>query len=50
MVCIKSAVSGHMRNAIRPRTAEKLEVLRYDPRIQDMAIYIEDKKVHSCKY
>uniref|UniRef100_T1L2L0 Large ribosomal subunit protein bL33m n=1 Tax=Tetranychus urticae TaxID=32264 RepID=T1L2L0_TETUR len=50
MVCVRSLVSGHPRTAIRPRNAEKLELLRYDPKIQDMAIYVEDKKINSCKY
>ncbi|XP_050303036.1 39S ribosomal protein L33, mitochondrial [Anthonomus grandis grandis] len=47
MVRMESLVSGHTFNKIRPRLADKLEVIRFDPRIQKECVYREKKKVRS---
>ena len=50
MVQLVSSVTGHKANSIRPRMGEKVEVLKYDPILGDMAVYFEGKKIHSCKH
>ncbi|KAL1516823.1 hypothetical protein ABEB36_000674 [Hypothenemus hampei] len=47
MVQLESMVSGHRINLIRPRLAEKLEVIRFDPLIQKDSVYKEKKKIRS---
>ncbi|XP_060526271.1 large ribosomal subunit protein bL33m isoform X1 [Cylas formicarius] len=47
MVQMESLVSGHTFNKIRPRLADKLEVIRFDPYIQKESVYREKKKVRS---
>ncbi|CAG9788251.1 unnamed protein product [Diatraea saccharalis] len=49
MVLMESVVSGHKFNAIRERLADKLEILRFDPYIQDESLYKERKKIRSLK-
>ncbi|XP_015191277.1 PREDICTED: 39S ribosomal protein L33, mitochondrial [Polistes dominula] len=49
LVLTESVVSGHTRHMIRERVADKLEVIKFDPYIQKMAIYKEVKKVHGLK-
>ncbi|XP_072948689.1 large ribosomal subunit protein bL33m [Epargyreus clarus] len=49
MVLMESVVSGHQFNTIRERLAEKLEVIRFDPYIQEKCIYKERKKIRSIK-
>ncbi|ENN75372.1 39S ribosomal protein L33, mitochondrial [Dendroctonus ponderosae] len=47
MVQMESLVSGHTFNKIRPRLADKLEVIRFDPYVQQECVYREKKKVRS---
>ncbi|XP_046674311.1 39S ribosomal protein L33, mitochondrial [Homalodisca vitripennis] len=47
MVCMESVVSGHRTNMIRERLGEKMEIIRFDPLIQQDSIYKELKKVKS---
>ncbi|XP_026752687.1 39S ribosomal protein L33, mitochondrial [Galleria mellonella] len=49
MVLMESAVSGHKFVTIRERLADKLEILRYDPYIQEESLYRERKKIRSIK-
>ncbi|KAH8238444.1 hypothetical protein KR032_006939 [Drosophila birchii] len=48
MVVLESAVSGHQFNAFRDRLAEKLEIIRFDPYIQQESLYRERKKIRSA--
>ncbi|XP_046825253.1 39S ribosomal protein L33, mitochondrial [Vespa velutina] len=45
LVLTESVVSGHTKHMIRERTADKIEVIKFDPYIQTMAIYKEKKKI-----
>ncbi|KAL2715343.1 hypothetical protein V1478_015041 [Vespula squamosa] len=45
LVLVESVVSGHTKHMIRERIADKIEVIRFDPYIQTMAIYKEKKKI-----
>ncbi|KAJ8971219.1 hypothetical protein NQ314_000821 [Rhamnusium bicolor] len=47
MVQMESVVSGHTFNKIRERLGDKLEVIRFDPFIQQECLYKEKKKVRS---
>ncbi|XP_066142051.1 large ribosomal subunit protein bL33m [Euwallacea fornicatus] len=47
MVQMESLVSGHTFNIIRPRLADKLELIRFDPYIQKESVYKEKKKIRS---
>ncbi|XP_044756075.1 39S ribosomal protein L33, mitochondrial [Coccinella septempunctata] len=47
MVQMESVISGHTFNKIRERLADKLELIRFDPRIQQECLYKEKKKVRS---
>lgn len=49
MVQMESMVSGHTFNKIRERLADKLEVIRFDPRIQQECLYKEKKKIRSVE-
>ncbi|XP_041981505.1 39S ribosomal protein L33, mitochondrial [Aricia agestis] len=49
MVMMESVVSGHRINLIRERLADKLEVIRFDPFIQQESLYKEKKKIRSMK-
>ncbi|RVE48194.1 hypothetical protein evm_007148 [Chilo suppressalis] len=49
MVLMESVVSGHKFNAIRERLADKLEILKFDPYIQQQSLYKERKKIRSFK-
>ncbi|XP_049875262.1 39S ribosomal protein L33, mitochondrial [Pectinophora gossypiella] len=49
MVLMESAVSGHKFMAIRERLGDKLELLRFDPYIQQESLYRERKKIRSIK-
>ncbi|XP_014259175.2 39S ribosomal protein L33, mitochondrial [Cimex lectularius] len=50
MVSMKSMVSGHRFNKIRERLSDKLELIRFDPFVQEEVVYKEDKKVKSMKF
>ncbi|XP_050663747.1 39S ribosomal protein L33, mitochondrial [Leptidea sinapis] len=50
MVLMESMVSGHKFNYIRERLADKLELIRFDPFIQQESLYKERKKIRSIKY
>ncbi|XP_051166264.1 39S ribosomal protein L33, mitochondrial [Leptopilina boulardi] len=45
MVQIQSMVSGHRIVLVRPRDAEKFELIKFDPWIQREAYYKEVKKI-----
>ncbi|EZA53128.1 hypothetical protein DMN91_005134 [Ooceraea biroi] len=47
LVMVESVISGHKLVRIRDRVAEKLEFIRYDPYIQQKALYKEIKKIRS---
>ncbi|KYB29134.1 large ribosomal subunit protein bL33m [Tribolium castaneum] len=47
MVQMESVISGHTFNKIRERLGDKLEVVRFDPYIQQESVYKEKKKVRS---
>ncbi|CAK1542892.1 unnamed protein product [Leptosia nina] len=49
MVLMESVVSGHKFNYIRERLADKLELIRFDPYIQQESLYKERKKIRSIK-
>ncbi|EDX01219.1 39S ribosomal protein L33, mitochondrial [Drosophila yakuba] len=48
MVVLESVVSGHQYNAFRDRLADKLEIIRFDPYIQQDSLYRERKKIRSA--
>lgn len=48
MVVLESVVSGHQFNAFRDRLADKLEIIRFDPYIQQESLYRERKKIRSA--
>ncbi|XP_016980169.1 39S ribosomal protein L33, mitochondrial [Drosophila rhopaloa] len=48
MVLLESVVSGHQYNAFRDRLAEKLEIIRFDPYIQQESLYRERKRIRSA--
>ncbi|EDV34738.1 uncharacterized protein Dana_GF21473 [Drosophila ananassae] len=48
MVVLESVVSGHQYNAFRDRLADKLEIIRFDPYIQQESLYRERKKIRSA--
>ncbi|EDW26528.1 GL13064 [Drosophila persimilis] len=48
MVVLESVVSGHQYNAFRERLAEKIEVIRFDPYIQQDSLYRERKRIRSA--
>ncbi|XP_017779787.1 PREDICTED: 39S ribosomal protein L33, mitochondrial [Nicrophorus vespilloides] len=50
MVQMESLVSGHKFNKIRERLADKLELVRFDPFIQQDSVYREKKRVRSMKF
>jgi len=47
MVQMVSAVSGHRFNLIRERLADKAELIKFDPWIQQVSVYREKKKIRS---
>lgn len=47
MVVMESLVSGYRFNVIRPRLAEKLEFIAYDPYIRTESVFKEKKKLRS---
>ncbi|XP_076359914.1 mitochondrial ribosomal protein L33 [Tachypleus tridentatus] len=47
MVLMRSIVSGHHIVTTRPRLADKLEFIKYDPYIQKKSLYREVKKIRS---
>jgi len=49
MVLMESMASGHTYNQIRERIADKLEVIRFDPYIQQKSLYKEKKRIRSMK-
>ncbi|XP_044259525.1 39S ribosomal protein L33, mitochondrial [Tribolium madens] len=49
MVQMESVISGHSFNKIRDRLADKLEVVRFDPYIQQECVYKEKRKVRSIQ-
>ncbi|CAB3227897.1 unnamed protein product [Arctia plantaginis] len=49
MVLMESMVSGHQCTKIRERLGDKLELIRFDPYIQEMSVYKERKKIRSMK-
>jgi len=49
VVLCKSVVTGHGRMKARPRLADKLEFIDWDPSIQQAVLYKEDKKVRSIR-
>ena len=49
VVLCKSVVTGHGRMKARPRLADKLEFIDWDPSIKQPVLYKEDKKVRSIR-
>ncbi|XP_059482526.1 large ribosomal subunit protein bL33m [Neocloeon triangulifer] len=49
MVMMESMVSDHRFIQIRDRLGEKLEMVRFDPKIQAECVYKEKKKIRSIK-
>ncbi|OQR70896.1 39S ribosomal protein L33 [Tropilaelaps mercedesae] len=49
LVWIKSLVSGHRYVVCKPRLDEKLTEWRWDPFIQQMSVYKEEKKIKSLR-
>ncbi|KAI5642882.1 hypothetical protein NE865_05180 [Phthorimaea operculella] len=49
MVLMESVVSGHKWIGLRERLADKLEIIRFDPYIQQESLYKERKKIRSIK-
>ncbi|XP_031629160.1 39S ribosomal protein L33, mitochondrial [Contarinia nasturtii] len=49
LVLMESAVSQHQFMQIRDRLGDKLEVIRYDPYIQQLSVYRERRKVKSIR-
>ncbi|XP_054267691.1 39S ribosomal protein L33, mitochondrial-like [Macrosteles quadrilineatus] len=49
MVEMVSLVSGHKTFAVRERLGDKLEYIRFDPRIQQDSVYKEAGKIKSMK-
>lgn len=49
LVECKSVLSSHNVSRIRPRLDDKLEFIHYDPFVQRLALYKEEKKLKSCK-
>lgn len=49
LVWIRSLVSNHGYVVCRPRLDEKILTWKWDPMIQQMAVYKEDKKIKSLK-
>ena len=47
VVRCQSVVSGYQIDKIRPRLAEKLEFVAFDPLVQKSALYKEKQKVRS---
>ncbi|KAG7164654.1 39S ribosomal protein L33-like [Homarus americanus] len=47
MVMVESVVSGYTFNVIRPRLAEKLEIIAYDKYIRQECVFKEKKKIRS---
>ena len=49
VVLCKSVVTGHGRMKARPRLADKLEFIDWDPSIKQPVLYKEEKKVRSIR-
>ncbi|XP_059620395.1 large ribosomal subunit protein bL33m [Phlebotomus argentipes] len=49
LVLMESVVSGHKYIQRRERLADKIEIIKFDPYIQQMCLYRERKKVVSIK-
>ncbi|XP_069990131.1 large ribosomal subunit protein bL33m [Penaeus vannamei] len=47
MVLMESVVSGYKFTRIRPRLAEKAEVIAFDPYIQQDSVFKEKKRIRS---
>jgi len=47
LVLLESVVTGHKYLWLREKTADKLEVIRYDPHVRAEVVYKEIKKVKS---
>lgn len=47
IVLLRSVVSGHYWPMRRPRLADKIEIIRYDPYVQRPVLYKEVKKIKS---
>ena len=49
VVLCKSVVTGHGRMKARPRLADKLEFIDWDPSIKQPVLYKEERKVRSIR-
>ena len=49
VVLCKSVATGHGRMKARPRLADKLEFIDWDPSIKQAVLYKEEKKVRSIR-
>ncbi|XP_076622735.1 mitochondrial ribosomal protein L33 [Colletes latitarsis] len=47
LVAVESIASGHRYVVPRDRTADKLEIVKFDPYVQAMVLYKEKKKLTS---
>ncbi|XP_054012855.1 39S ribosomal protein L33, mitochondrial [Hylaeus anthracinus] len=47
LVLIESVASGHKYVVPRERILDKLEIVKFDPYVQDRVLYREIKKIHS---
>ncbi|XP_065365923.1 large ribosomal subunit protein bL33m [Calliphora vicina] len=48
MVVVESVVTGHKFNTVRDRLADKIELVRFDPFIQQDCVYRERKRIRSA--
>ncbi|XP_037935994.1 39S ribosomal protein L33, mitochondrial [Teleopsis dalmanni] len=48
MVLMESVVSNHQFTAMRDRLADKLELIRFDPYIQQESLYRERRRIRSA--
>ena len=49
IVLCKSVATGHWRQKARPRLGDKLEFMDWDPKINRVVLYREDKKIRSLR-
>ncbi|KAI2795845.1 hypothetical protein BLOT_016403 [Blomia tropicalis] len=49
-VLLKSMVSGHKVIAIRPRIKEEVQMLRFDPFVEQYVVYKEVKKIKGAPH
>jgi len=47
LVLLRSMITGHKKIAWRERTADKIEMIGYDPYIRKKCVYKEEKRIRS---